>query len=120
MRKFLPGARLHRSHPLQYQGDGGEGDDEESSGEEEEDHFGQQKMETSVVDIRDDDDYSFHKTTGATGLGIDWSCSARNARYLSGGNITLQGNYDPAKLLSPISKIKSEYNHKSKTSSKSW
>ena len=26
MRKFLPGARLHRSHPLQYQGDGGEGD----------------------------------------------------------------------------------------------
>ena len=46
--------------------------------------------------------------TGATGLGIDWSCSARNARYLSGGNITLQGNYDPAKLLSPISKIKSD------------
>ena len=46
--------------------------------------------------------------TGASGLGIDWSCSARNARYLSGGNITLQGNYDPAKLLSPISKIKSD------------
>ena len=45
---------------------------------------------------------------GASGLGIDWSCSARNARYLSGGNITLQGNYDPAKLLSPISKIKSD------------
>ncbi len=46
--------------------------------------------------------------TGASGLGIDWGCSARNARYLSGGNITLQGNYDPAKLLSPISKIKSD------------
>ena len=46
--------------------------------------------------------------TGASGLGIDWNCSARNARYLSGGNITLQGNYDPAKLLSPISKIKSD------------
>jgi len=46
--------------------------------------------------------------TGASGLGIDWSCSARNARYLSGGNITLQGNYDPAKLLSPISTIKSD------------
>ena len=46
--------------------------------------------------------------TGASGLGIDWSCSARNARYLSGGNVTLQGNYDPAKLLSPISKIKSD------------
>ena len=29
--------------------------------------------------------------TGASGLGIDWSCSARNARYLSGGNITLTG-----------------------------
>ena len=38
--------------------------------------------------------------TGASGLGIDWSCSARNARYLSGGNITFRGtmiqpNYFP-------------------------
>ncbi len=42
----------------------------------------------------------------ASALGIDWTCSAQNARYLSGGNITLQGNFDPSRLLSPISDIK--------------
>lgn len=42
----------------------------------------------------------------ASALGVDWTCSARNARYLSGGNITLQGNFDPSRLLSPISTIK--------------
>lgn len=45
--------------------------------------------------------------SGASALGVDWTCSARNARYLSGGNITLQGNFDPARLLSPPSQIKS-------------
>ncbi|MFH6602945.1 uroporphyrinogen decarboxylase [Maribacter algicola] len=44
--------------------------------------------------------------SGASALGIDWTCSARNARYLSGGKITLQGNFDPARLLSPPSEIK--------------
>ena len=44
--------------------------------------------------------------SGASALGIDWTCSARNARYLSGGNITLQGNFDPSRLLSPTSEIK--------------
>ena len=44
--------------------------------------------------------------SGASALGIDWTCSARNARYLSGGNITLQGNFDPSRLLSPPSEIK--------------
>lgn len=44
--------------------------------------------------------------SGAAALGIDWTCSARNARYLSGGQITLQGNFDPARLLSPIPEIK--------------
>jgi uroporphyrinogen decarboxylase len=34
----------------------------------------------------------------ASALGVDWTCSARNARYLSGGNITLQGNFDPSRL----------------------
>ena len=29
--------------------------------------------------------------SGASALGVDWTCSARNARYLSGGQITLQG-----------------------------
>jgi uroporphyrinogen decarboxylase len=38
-------------------------------------------------------------------LGIDWTCSARNARYLTGGQMTLQGNFDPARLLSPIPEI---------------
>ncbi len=42
----------------------------------------------------------------ASALGVDWTCSARNARYLSGGNITLQGNFDPSRLLSPIPVIK--------------
>ena len=46
--------------------------------------------------------------SGASALGVDWTCSARNARYLSGGNITLQGNFDPSRLLSPIPTIKSE------------
>ena len=46
--------------------------------------------------------------SGASALGVDWTCSARNARYLSGGQITLQGNYDPARLFSPISQIKKD------------
>ena len=46
--------------------------------------------------------------SGASALGVDWTCSAENARYLSGGNITLQGNYDPSRLLSPIPKIKDD------------
>jgi uroporphyrinogen decarboxylase len=44
--------------------------------------------------------------SGATALGVDWTCSARNARYLTGGNITLQGNFDPSRLLSPPAEIK--------------
>ena len=44
--------------------------------------------------------------SGAAALGVDWTCTARNARYLSGGQITLQGNFDPARLLSPIPVIK--------------
>ena len=46
--------------------------------------------------------------SGASALGIDWTCSARNARYLSGGQITLQGNFDPSRLLSPIPEIKTQ------------
>jgi len=44
--------------------------------------------------------------SGAAALGIDWTCSPRNARYLTGGNITLQGNFDPSRLMSPPSEIK--------------
>ena len=42
----------------------------------------------------------------ASALGVDWTCSPKNARYLSGGKITLQGNFDPSRLLSPIPTIK--------------
>ncbi|MGB0198477.1 MAG: uroporphyrinogen decarboxylase [Flavobacteriaceae bacterium] len=41
-------------------------------------------------------------------LGIDWTCSARNARYLTGGQMTLQGNFDPSRLLSPIADIEAQ------------
>jgi uroporphyrinogen decarboxylase len=44
--------------------------------------------------------------SNASALGIDWTVSASNARYLSGGNITLQGNLDPLRLLSPPKEIK--------------
>ncbi len=44
--------------------------------------------------------------SGAAALGVDWTCSAQNARYLTGGDITLQGNFDPARLLSPPADIK--------------
>ena len=44
--------------------------------------------------------------SGASAVGVDWTCSARNARYLSGGNVTLQGNLDPSRLLSPIPEIR--------------
>ncbi|MGF7230891.1 uroporphyrinogen decarboxylase [Arachidicoccus sp.] len=46
--------------------------------------------------------------TGASGLGIDWCIEPQMAHTLAGGNITLQGNFDPAKLLSPIAEIKKE------------
>jgi uroporphyrinogen decarboxylase len=44
--------------------------------------------------------------TGASGLGIDWCIEPQMARQLSGGNITLQGNFDPVKLLAPIPEIR--------------
>ena len=44
--------------------------------------------------------------SNASALGIDWTVTAKNARYLTGGNITLQGNFDPSRLLSPPSEIK--------------
>lgn len=40
--------------------------------------------------------------TGAHGLGIDWCIEPAIARQLAGKNITLQGNFDPAKLLAPV------------------
>jgi uroporphyrinogen decarboxylase len=44
--------------------------------------------------------------TGAHGLGIDWCITPAFARKLAGNKVTLQGNFDPAKLLAPIPEIK--------------
>ncbi|GFR68674.1 uroporphyrinogen decarboxylase [Elysia marginata] len=41
----------------------------------------------------------------ASALGIDWTCPPHQARKLAGEGITLQGNLDPARLLSPIAEI---------------
>lgn len=37
----------------------------------------------------------------ASALGVDWTLSPKIARQLAGDNITLQGNFDPARLFSP-------------------
>jgi uroporphyrinogen decarboxylase len=44
--------------------------------------------------------------SSASGLGIDWCITPQYARELTNNNITLQGNFDPAKLLLPIPEIK--------------
>ncbi|MDQ6843471.1 MAG: uroporphyrinogen decarboxylase [Bacteroidota bacterium] len=46
--------------------------------------------------------------SGAAGLGLDWCIAPKYARELTGNKITLQGNFDPAKLLLPIPQIKKE------------
>ncbi len=46
--------------------------------------------------------------TGAAGLGIDWCITPQMARQFAGNHVALQGNFDPAKLLSPIPEIKKE------------
>jgi uroporphyrinogen decarboxylase len=44
----------------------------------------------------------------AAGLGIDWCISPKAAREMTQNKIALQGNFDPTKLLLPVSKIKKE------------
>ena len=44
--------------------------------------------------------------SSASALGLDWCISPRCAREITGNKITLQGNFDPAKLLLPIPEIK--------------
>ncbi len=46
--------------------------------------------------------------TGAHGLGIDWCIEPGLARSFAGDRVALQGNFDPAKLLSPIPVIEKE------------
>ncbi len=44
--------------------------------------------------------------SGAAGIGVDWTVDPQTARELTGNNITLQGNFDPARLLAPVPQIK--------------
>jgi len=44
--------------------------------------------------------------SSASGVGIDWCITPQFARELTQNKITIQGNFDPAKLLAPISEIK--------------
>lgn len=44
--------------------------------------------------------------SGASALGVDWTCAPDLARKFSGGQITLQGNFDPSRLLSPPQTIR--------------
>ena len=46
--------------------------------------------------------------SSASALGIDWCISPKMAREITGNKITLQGNFDPAKLLLPVAEIKKE------------
>lgn len=43
--------------------------------------------------------------SGASVVGVDWTVSPKTARALAGNHITLQGNFDPLRLLSPIDEI---------------
>jgi uroporphyrinogen decarboxylase len=44
--------------------------------------------------------------SSASGIGLDWTITPQFARELTGNRISLQGNFDPAKLLAPIPMIK--------------
>jgi uroporphyrinogen decarboxylase len=44
--------------------------------------------------------------SSARGVGIDWTITPEQARAFAGKRITLQGNFDPSKLLAPIPQIK--------------
>ncbi len=44
--------------------------------------------------------------TGANALGIDWCVSADFGRKMAGEKTTLQGNFDPARLLAPVAEIR--------------
>ena len=44
--------------------------------------------------------------SNASALGVDWTISPKVARQLTNNKITLQGNFDPSRLLSPPNVIK--------------
>lgn len=58
------------------------------------------------------------KTSGASGIGLDWTTPLNTAREIIGDEITLQGNLDPAILRAPptvieheVQRILAEYGH---------
>jgi uroporphyrinogen decarboxylase len=46
--------------------------------------------------------------SSASSIGLDWCITPRCAREITGNKITLQGNFDPAKLLLPVAEIKKQ------------
>jgi len=44
--------------------------------------------------------------SGASAVGVDWTVNPKLARELTQNSVTLQGNFDPARLMSPIPEIK--------------
>jgi len=46
--------------------------------------------------------------TGTTAIGLDWCIRPDTARKMAGHVVTLQGNFDPARLLSPLPELKKE------------
>lgn len=51
---------------------------------------------------------SLSKNSAVSGIGIDWNIRPEKARQESGGRVTLQGNFDPIRLLLPIPELKKE------------
>ena len=43
--------------------------------------------------------------SGASAVGLDWTVTPQQARQWTNNSVTLQGNYDPSRLLSPIPEI---------------
>ena len=43
--------------------------------------------------------------SGVSAVGVDWTITPQMAREWTGGGITLQGNFDPSRLMSPIAEI---------------
>ena len=46
--------------------------------------------------------------TGTAGIGVDWCIRPDTAREFAGSQVTLQGNFDPARLLTPIPELKKQ------------
>ena len=44
-------------------------------------------------------------TSGASAVGLDWTVTPQQARQWTNNTVTLQGNFDPSRLLSPITEI---------------